>query len=392
MNRKVIDINSLYAMIYCHYGEATPKEPADSFENPAQNRWCPSLRSCVLHLASYVLNLASSISRLSSSFPRIVILCALLLCSLPACNGPAGVRIIKLGHGLGVTHPVHEAMEFMAQRLEEKSGGKMILKIYPNQQLGTERELVELLQIGSLGMTKVSSATLESFSPTIQVLSMPYLFRDDLHRDKVLKGEIGKKLLLESEKYWLRGLCYYDAGKRSFYTKSKPINAPEDLAGLKIRVMESNTAMNMVKSFGGSPTPVAYGELYTALQQGIVDGAENNPPSLYTSRHYEVCKFYAVNEHTAVPDVVIVSTKVWNNLDEQEQAWLQEAADESAVYQYKLWEASVEESFRELKKAGVTITYPESDGFRKAVEVMYQNLQSTQPALFEVVQKIRSTE
>lgn len=392
MNHKLFYINSLYLMIYYHFGEATPKEPADSFGNPAQNRWCPSLSSCVLHLASYVLNLVSSISRLSSSFPRIVILCTLLLCLLPACKGPAGVRIIKLGHGLGVTHPVHEAMEYMAQRLEEKSGGKMILKIYPNQQLGTERELVELLQIGSLGMTKVSSATLESFSPTIQVLSMPYLFRDDLHRDKVLKGEIGKKLLLESEKYWLRGLCYYDAGKRSFYTKSKPINAPEDLAGLKIRVMESNTAMNMVKSFGGSPTPVAYGELYTALQQGIVDGAENNPPSLYTSRHYEVCKFYAVNEHTAVPDVVIVSTKVWNNLDEQEQAWLQEAADESAVYQYKLWEASVEESFRELKKAGVTITYPESDGFRKAVEVMYQNLQSTQPALFEVVQKIRSTE
>jgi tripartite ATP-independent transporter DctP family solute receptor len=330
--------------------------------------------------------------RLASSFPRIVFFSALLLISLPACKGPAGVRIIKLGHGLGVTHPVHEAMEFMAQRLEEKSGGKMILKIYPNQQLGTERELVELLQIGSLGMTKVSSATLESFSPSIQVLSMPYLFKDDAHRDKVLKGEIGKQLLLESEKFWLRGLCYYDAGKRSFYTKNKPINSPEDLAGLKIRVMESNTAMNMVKSFGGSPTPVAYGELYTALQQGIVDGAENNPPSLYTSRHYEVCKFYAVNEHTAVPDVVIVSTKVWNNLDAQEQAWLQEAADESAVYQYKLWEASVAESFRELEKAGVTITYPESDKFRQAVEVMYQNLQSTQPALFEVVQKIRSDE
>jgi tripartite ATP-independent transporter DctP family solute receptor len=308
------------------------------------------------------------------------------------CRGPGGVRVIKLGHGLGVTHPVHEAMEYMAQLIEEKSQGKMEIRVYPNQQLGTERELVELLQIGSLGMTKVSSATLESFAPKIQVLSMPYLFRDDEHRDKVLKGAIGKQLLLEGEKYWLRGLCYYDAGKRSFYTKTKPVESPDDLKGLKIRTLESNMAINMIKSFGSSPTPVSYGELYTALQQGIVDGAENNPPSLYTSRHYEVCKFYSVNEHTAVPDVVIISTKVWNTLDEQEKQWIQEAADESAVFQYKLWAESVEESFRELKKAGVTITYPDQSGFREAVESMYENFRISQPEMFEMVEKIRMVE
>ncbi|MFD2201344.1 TRAP transporter substrate-binding protein [Shivajiella indica] len=309
-----------------------------------------------------------------------------------SCNGPGGVRVIKLGHGLGVKHPVHEAMEMMASLVEEKSKGQMQVKIYPNQQLGTERELVELLQIGSLGMTKVSSATLESFAPMVQVLSLPYLFRDDAHRERVLKGEIGKQLLLASEKYWLRGLCYYDAGKRSFYTKNKPVDSPEDLRGLKIRVMESNTAMNMVKGFGGSPTPVAYGELYTALQQGIVDGAENNPPSLFTSRHYEVCKYYSINEHTAVPDVLIVSTKVWNTLDEKEKQWLQEAADESAVFQYKLWEASVEESLRELQKAGVTITYPDQSGFRESVESMYESYRINQPELYTIIEKIRNTE
>jgi tripartite ATP-independent transporter DctP family solute receptor len=313
----------------------------------------------------------------------------LLILAMPACKGPGGVRIIKLGHGLGVTHPVHEAMLFMAKRVEEKSEGRMQVRIYPNQQLGTERELVELLQIGSLGMTKVSSATLESFSPTLQVLSLPYLFRDDAHRDKVLKGEIGRRLLLETEDYWIRGLCYYDAGKRSFYTKNKPINNPNDLKGLKIRVMESNTAINMVKSFGGSPTPVSYGELYTALQQGIVDGAENNPPSLYTSRHYEVCKFYSINEHTAVPDVLIISTKVWNLLDEEEKVWLQEAADESADFQYKIWAESVEESFRELKKAGVTILYPELEEFREAVSSVYETFQVSQPELFAVIERIR---
>lgn len=311
---------------------------------------------------------------------------------LSACKGPGGVRVIKLGHGLGVTHPVHEAMVFMAKRLEEKSKGEMIIKIYPNQQLGSERELVELLQIGSLGMTKVSSAVMESFAPKLQVLSMPYLFKDDAHRDLILKGPIGQQLLLDGEDFWLRGLCYYDAGKRSFYTKNKPVDSPEDLKGLKIRVMESNTAINMVKNFGGSPTPVSYGELYTALQQGIVDGAENNPPSLFTSRHYEVCKFYSINEHTAIPDIMIISTKVWNLLSDQEKQWLQEAADESAEFQYKIWAESVEESLAEMEKAGVTIVYPEHEGFRLAVESMYEELNVTQPELAAVVAQIRNNQ
>ncbi|MFD2035917.1 TRAP transporter substrate-binding protein [Belliella marina] len=309
---------------------------------------------------------------------------------LSACKGPGGVRVIKLGHGLGVTHPVHEAMVFLAEKVKEKSNGEMMIKIYPNQQLGSERELVELLQIGSLGMTKVSSAVMESFAPKLQVFSMPYLFKDDEHRDHVLKGPIGKQLLLDGEDFWLRGLCYYDAGKRSFYTKAKPVESPDDLKSLKIRVMESNTAINMVKSFGGSPTPVSYGELYTALQQGIVDGAENNPPSLYTSRHYEVCKYYSINEHTAVPDIMIISTKVWNLLSDQEKEWLQEAADESAVFQYKIWAEAVEESLAEMEKAGVTIVYPEQAGFRASVESMYEDLKISQPELYSVVDQIRN--
>ena len=307
-----------------------------------------------------------------------------------SCQGTGDKRIIKLGHGLGITHPVHESMLFLAEKVAEKSGGKMIVKVYPNQQLGSERELVELLQIGSLGMTKVSSAALEGFAPTMQVFGMPYLFRDDAHQLAVLNGEIGKKLLLDPEKYLLRGLCYYDAGKRSFYTKTKPVETPADLAGLKIRVMESNTASNMVKALGGSPTPVSYGELYTALQQGIVDGAENNAPSLYTSKHYEVCKFYSIDEHTALPDVMIVSTKVWESLNEQEQQWLQESADESAVFEYKVWAESTEESLREMEKAGVTITYPDKEPFREAVEAMYSDLKVQQPEIYKIVEEIRA--
>jgi tripartite ATP-independent transporter DctP family solute receptor len=257
--------------------------------------------------------------------------------------------------------------------------------------LGTERELLELLQIGSLGMTKVSAASLEAFSPEISVLGLPYLFRDDSHISQVLQGEIGKELLLSTEKYWLRGLCFYDAGKRSFYSKTKPITTPADLTGLKVRVQESKMAINLVRGMGGSPTPVSYGELYTALQQGIVDAAENNPPSFYNSRHYEVCKFYSIDEHTAIPDVVLVSTKVWSELSPEEQVWLQEAADESAVYQTKLWKEAVEEALREVQKAGVEISYPSKEPFLEKVAGVYAQVFQEQKQLEALVQRIQQT-
>lgn len=316
----------------------------------------------------------------------------LFMLMVTACQGPAGVRMIKLGHGLDTSHPVHKAMVFLAEKVEEKSGGEMIVQVYPNQQLGTERELMELLQIGSVGMTKVSTAVVESFAPKLQVLSLPYIFRDDEHRQAVLSGPIGKQLLEEGERYWFKGLCFYDAGKRSFYTKEKPVNKPSDLAGMKIRVMESATAIQMVKSFGGSPTPVSWGELYTALQQGIVDGAENNPPSLVTSRHYEVCKYYSVNEHTAVPDMMIVSTKLWDRLSDQERQWLQEAADESAVFEYKIWAESVAESMKILEEAGVTVVYPDKEPFEESVKSMYEYYRKNEPELYTLIEEIRNYE
>lgn len=321
----------------------------------------------------------------SLSYLGMLFLAALLI----GCSKPGGVRILKLGHGLDTSHPVHEAMLYLAEKAKEKSDGQMIVQVYPNQQLGTERELVELLQIGSLSMTKVSTAAMEGFAPEIKILGQPYLFRDDAHQARVLEGPIGEQLLAAGEKYWLKGLCFYDAGKRSFYTINTPVEKPEDIQGLKVRVMESPTAVNMVQSFGGSPTPVSFGELYTALQQGIVDGAENNPPSLVTSRHYEVCKYYSLNEHTAIPDMMIVSTKVWDILSEEEKQWLQEAADESAVYQFKLWEESVAESMRILEEAGVDISYPDKEPFRKAAEKVYETMKINDPEMYALVEKIR---
>lgn len=287
---------------------------------------------------------------------------------LLGCTQKGNQKVLKLAHGLDPSHPVHKGMVFMAERLEEKSEGKLTIDIYPSGQLGSEQQCVELLQIGSLAITKVSAAVMEGFTPKFKALGLPYVFRTQQHSFNVFDGEIGKEMLLGTEEFWIRGLCFYDAGFRSFYTIDKPINTPDDLTGLKIRVMKSQTAMEMVKALGGSPTPISWGELYTALQSGVVDGAENNPPSLYTSHHYEVCKHYSLDEHTCVPDVLIMSTTVWNKLTEQEQKWLQEAADESVPVQRKYWDESVEESLRMVQEAGVTIHRPDKTKFAAKVQ------------------------
>ena len=310
---------------------------------------------------------------------------------LSSCPSGPKHRILKLAHGLDTNHPVHKGMVYMADRLMEISGGQMEIQIYPSGQLGPERTCVELLQIGSLAITKVSAAVMEGFAPNYRVLGLPYIFRNDEHSYKVLDGEIGKELLIEGEKFWLRGLCFYDAGSRSFYTIDKPVMTPDDLKGLKIRVMKSNTAVNMVRSLGGSPTPISWGELYTALQGGVVDGAENNPPSFYTSHHYEVCKHYSINEHTSVPDVLLISTHVWNRLSTNEQEWLQKAVDESVPVQRKYWKESVDEALREVKKAGVTVYYPDKQPFIEKVKELYETY-TNDAELYSYIKRIQSVQ
>ncbi|MEH6703622.1 TRAP transporter substrate-binding protein [Galbibacter orientalis] len=307
-----------------------------------------------------------------------------------SCNQISSHKTIKLAHGLDVNHSVHKAMLQMGKDLEEISGGKMNIKIYPNQQLGSERECLELLQIGSLDMTKVSVGVLENFAPKMKVLGLPFLFKSKQHSFNVLDGPIGKSLLNEGTQFWLKGLCYYDAGSRSFYTKERPVNAPSDLEGMKIRVMESATAMNMVRSLGGSPTPISWGELYTSLQQGVVDGAENNPPSFYLSKHYEVCKYYSLDEHTVLPDVLVVGTHLWNSLNEQEQEWLQEAADRSVVNQRKLWAKSEKEALEAVQKEGVEVIYPDKEPFAEEVQSIYDAYKSNKE-MYSLIQEIRNT-
>jgi len=316
-----------------------------------------------------------------------IVLSTIIILLMISCDSDSSIKHLKIGHGLDRTHPVHLAMEFLAERVYEKSNGKIEINVYPSQQLGTERECLELLQIGSLAMTKVSASVLEGFAPNFKVFSLPYIFRSDEHKFAFFESDLGMELLRSPKEFWLRGLCYYDAGSRSFYTINKPILSPDDLTGLKIRTQESPTSVKLVNSFGGSATPISWGELYTALQQGVVDGAENNPPSFYLSRHYEVCKYYSLNEHTSVPDVLLISTIIWDDLSEEEQEWLEDAAMESYDYQKKLWQKATVEALEKVKEAGVEIYYPDKELFAEKAKSLLLEF-SNQPEVWELIQKI----
>ncbi len=293
-----------------------------------------------------------------------------VLCS---CSLERNVQVLRIGHSLDAAHPVHKAMEQMAVQLAELSEGSLRLDIYPSGQLGNERELIELLQIGSLDMTKVSASPLEAFVPAMGIFNIPYVFRDEHHYQAVLDGEIGRQLLTSPKASRLMGLGYYDAGARSFYTVERPINTPKDLQGLKIRVQESATAMRMVSALGGAPTPISWGELYTALQQGVVDGAENNPPSFYLSGHYEVCQYYVLDEHTAVPDVLLIGIDSWSKLNLQQQHWLQQAVDASVVFQRSLWREQTELALAAVEAAGVTVIRPDKRAFQQQIASLHSH-------------------
>ena len=315
---------------------------------------------------------------------------SLALLALAGCREQDGTRVLKLAHGLDTSHPVHLAMVHMADRAADLSGGRMRIEIHPSGQLGGERELIEMLQIGSIAMTKVSASPLESFVPQMMVFSIPYLFRDQEHIWQVLDGEIGEELLAAGLRYDLRGLGYYDAGPRSFYTTDAPIRTPEDLAGLKIRVQQSNTSSRMVRVLGGSATPIDWGELYSALQQGVVDGAENNLPSFYLSRHYEVSPYYTMDEHTWVPDVLLISTHVWDSLSPEERGWLREAAGASVTEQRRLWREATLEALAQIRAAGVEVIEPDKAAFRRAAEPMFESYRGTATYnLLRAIQEVR---
>ena len=317
-------------------------------------------------------------------------LCLAIFFCIPSPAFAAPEVVLKLGHGLPTAHPVHAAMVFMAQRVDEKSGGKMRVEVFPNEQLGTEKECIEALQLGYLAMTKTSSAPMENFVPQMKIFGVPYLFRDSEHFWKALGGPIGKELLLAGQAKRLRGLCYYDAGARSFYTKNREVQTPADLKSMKIRVQNSAMSMKLVEAMGGSPTPISWGELYTSLDQGVVDGAENNSPSFRQSRHYEVCKYYILDEHTRLPDMLMISVRVWQHLTPEQQQILQDAVDESVVYQRKIWAEAEQADLKAVEEAGVKIIYPDKAPFRASVKSVWDEFEGTE--IGELIERIQEVQ
>ena len=247
------------------------------------------------------------------------------------------------------------------------SGNDMAVEIFPNAQLGTERELVELVQFGALSMTKVSSLSLESFSPNFGVCSLPYIFDGSEHQRRVLASDIGQELLDGLSDVLLKGVGYFDAGARSFYMADRPVNTPDDIRGMTVRVLPSEALVKTVETFGGAATPIAFGELYAALQQGVVDGAENNPPSVLSARHHEVAKYYSLDEHVSAPDVIVMDQNKWNGLTPEQQGWVKQAMRAAEDYQRDLWRKASDEALAEIEASGVIVNRPDKTPFREAV-------------------------
>lgn len=321
-------------------------------------------------------------------YKLIAIICLIFV--LASCKKESPNKVLYLAHNLPQSHPVHKGILEFQKALALNSKGALRVKIFPDGQLGSEREVLELLQIGSVAATKVSAATLSNFVPEYHLLGVPYLFRDKQHLFDVLEGPIGKSILEKGSKFWLRGLCYYDAGSRSFYTSDKAIRTPDDLKGLKIRVMNNQMAINMVNSMGAAATPLSYSELYTAIQQGVVDGAENNAPSFVSSNHYEISKYYTLDQHSYVPDVLLIGTKYWSKLSEEEKIWVQDAADASAEAQKQFWNESVENSMRIAEAAGVEIIIPDKTLFAEKSISVVEDFVIKYPEMAAIVNQIKN--
>lgn len=304
-----------------------------------------------------------------------LILGCLFFAFIPSSQDAGPIKRLKIAHSLPTTHPVHQGINYFAERVAFHSSGNLRVDIFPNGQLGSEPQTLEQMQSGTLDLAKVGAATLGSFIPKAKVFSLPYLFRSDVHYWNVLNGNVGEALLgmLSTNKSGttsgFRGLSYYDAGSRNFYAK-KPITHPDDLKGMKIRVMNDPVAIDMVEALGASPTPISWGELYTALQQGVVDGAENNPPSFVSSRHFEVCREFTFDHHTRIPDVLMISEITWQKLSDSEREWIQTAARESTEFQRKAWSAGVEEAVQIMTAEGVTIHHVDIEPFMKATQAV----------------------
>lgn len=242
-----------------------------------------------------------------------------------------------------------------ARLVGERSNGRIKIDVFPSSQLGEEKAVLEQIQLGAIEFTRVSTGPLAEFNKQFGVYSLPYIFDNDDHVWKFLEGDAAQKMLTNLEKSKMMGLAYYSSGSRSFYTKN-PVKSVEDMKGLKIRVIQNKINMDLMSALGASATPMAYGDVFNALQTGVIDGAENNSPSYYTSNHYQAVKNYVLDAHQRVPEVLMISKVTWDKLSEDDRKLIKQAAMDSVKYQREQWNKFEKDSMDKLKAAGVTVT------------------------------------
>lgn len=330
------------------------------------------------------------------------LLCAATTLSLAACGGDKAATggdtgasggeqtvNLKLGHNLAEDHAVHIELTAFAEELKEKSGGSIEVTIFPNGTLGSETDMISQIQNGALDMAKVSASTLGNFSNSYNAYSVPYVFDNKDHYYSVMDSDITKGIFESTEADGFVGLTWLDSGSRSFYTVNTPIRKPEDLKGLKIRTMDSQMAIDMMDALGGSATVMGYSDIYTGLQQGVIDGAENNVTALRD--HGEVAKYYSFDEHTRIPDVIVISSKVWNILSEDQKTVLKECASASTD-RYKIaWEEFENEVLdNAVNNFGVELVRDvDIAAFQAAVQPIYEGLKTNDADVYAIVEQIR---
>jgi tripartite ATP-independent transporter DctP family solute receptor len=298
--------------------------------------------------------------------------------------------VLRLAETHGADYPTTKGDYEFARLVEERSNGRIKIEVYPGSQLGEERAVIEQVQFGAIDFTRVSISPLAGFSPALNALQMPYLYRNPEHMWKVLKSDIGNEFLTSLEPAGFVGLSWFDSGARSFYNSQREITSVEDLKGLKIRVQESALMVGLVEALGAVATPMPFGEVYSALQTGVIDGAENNWPSYYSTSHYEVAAYYTLDEHTRVPEITIASKMTMDKLSAEDQELIRQAAKDSMDFQIAAWAAYEKEAEEAIRTNGNVITYlDDNSAFQKAMQPLYDALPDDQKKVVEKIQSVK---
>ena len=295
---------------------------------------------------------------------------------------------VRIASVSGPAHTHNKVMREWAKKVKEETNGRLILKVLDSAQLGGERDYIEGMQLGNIEMAQVSTGPISGFIPQFMVCALPYVFQDYDQIKRVVNGPIGQKLFELLEQKGIKGLTWFTNGFRSVFNREKPIQGPADLKGMKIRVMESPLMVGTLNAMGASATPMAYGELYTALQQGVMDGAENAPGNMLNDKFYEVCKYYTLTEHFAPPGVVAISMKTYNKLPADLQEYLVKSAAWLGDYEMAEDQKVQAAALEELEKKGVTINKVDKTPFVEGVKpVLEQFSEEIGPELMDLVRQ-----